>query len=568
MQSIANFINKQLRKVKRPAQYIANEMNMVNKDWNKAQAKVCYVYPDRYEIGMSNLALQIFYDLINRQTEHLLERCFLPDSDMEELLRKEKISLFSLESNKALSEFDALSFSFSTELSYTNALLALDLAQIELLAKDREELSPIIYAGGGGVVNPLPMSLFFDFLIIGDGEDIFPEIVDIIYELKYIKKLNKQDILKAINKKPWAYVPSLCKKPIKRNVYNGFENEKLITKPLVPLIDVVHNRFSLEIMKGCPRACRFCQASYINKPLRIRDKEKLLQQGVSVLENTGYEELSLSSLSSGDYPQIVALLKELDKACSERQVSLSLPSLRVDSFSDDLSFMMNKVRQTGVTIAPEAGSQFLRDVIKKQVTEEDILNTAKFASVNSNKSIKMYFMIGLPRETMKDIEELVTLVYKVMDYIKPKKNKLIVNVSNFVPKPFTPFQWCEQDSIEKLEEKISYLKTSLRHRQLELRWTDTNLSKLESVLSRGDEKVGKLVLQAYKNGASFDSWYDHFDYKIWEKSAEEIGLDVNEYLKGYSLEEELPWSFIDVGITKEYLLREYEASNNIDASQY
>lgn len=568
MQSIANFINKQLRKVKRPAQYIANEMNMVNKDWNKAQAKVCYVYPDRYEIGMSNLALQIFYDLINRQTEHLLERCFLPDSDMEELLRKEKISLFSLESNKALSEFDALSFSFSTELSYTNALLALDLAQIELLAKDREEFAPIIYAGGGGVVNPLPMSLFFDFLIIGDGEDIFPEIVDIIYELKYIKKLNKQDILKAINKKPWAYVPSLCKKPIKRNVYNGFENEKLITKPLVPLIDVVHNRFSLEIMKGCPRACRFCQASYINKPLRIRDKEKLLQQGVSVLENTGYEELSLSSLSSGDYPQIVALLKELDKACSERQVSLSLPSLRVDSFSDDLSFMMNKVRQTGVTIAPEAGSQFLRDVIKKQVTEEDILNTAKFASVNSNKSIKMYFMIGLPRETMKDIEELVTLVYKVMDYIKPKKNKLIVNVSNFVPKPFTPFQWCEQDSIEKLEEKISYLKTSLRHRQLELRWTDTNLSKLESVLSRGDEKVGKLVLQAYKNGASFDSWYDHFDYKIWEKSAEEIGLDVNEYLKGYSLEEELPWSFIDVGITKEYLLREYEASNNIDASQY
>jgi radical SAM family uncharacterized protein len=560
MQSIADFIQRQLIKVNKPSQYIAHEMNMVRKDWSAVKAKVCLVYPDRYEIGMSNLALQIFYDAVNRKSEHLLERCFLPDSDMEELLKEKQVSLFSLESNKALMDFDALAFSFSTELSFTNALLALDLSFIPLTAKERlkDESIPLVYAGGGGISNPLPMSPFFDFLVIGDGEDIFVEIIDIIYELKYVKHFTKEQILNEINKKDWAYVPSLGKKPVKRNVYNGFQTEQLLTEPLVPLIDVVHGRFSLEIMKGCPRVCRFCQASYINKPLRVRDKDKLIEQGMKVIENTGYQELSLSSLSSGDYPQIIPLLKELNQECYERHVSLSLPSLRVDSFTDDLSSMMNKVRQTGVTIAPEAGSQFLREVIKKQVTEEDILRTAKFASLNSLKSIKMYFMIGLPRETMKDIEELVDLVYKIMDHIKPKKNKLIVNVSNFVPKPFTPFQWCTQDSVEMLEQKLSFLKNNLRHRQLELRWTDTHLSKLESILSRGDEKVADLVLQAYKNGASFDSWYDKFNYNTWDKSAEEIGLDVDKYLLGYELNEELPWGFIDMGVTKEYLQKEYD----------
>ncbi|MEI7942954.1 MAG: radical SAM protein, partial [Candidatus Riflemargulisbacteria bacterium] len=423
-----------------------------------------------------------------------------------------------------------------------------------------------VYAGGGGLANPLPMSPLFDSLGRGDGEDILVELIDIIYELKYVKKFTKEQSLNESIKKDWAYVPSLGKRTVKRNVYNGFQSEQLLTDPLVPLIDVVHGRFSLEIMKGCPRVCRFCQASYINKPLRVRDKDKLIEQGMKVIENTGYEELSLSSLSSGDYPQIIALLKELNQECYERHVSLSLPSLRVDSFTDDLSSMMNKVRQTGVTIAPEAGSQFLREVIKKQVTEEDILRTAKFASLNSLKSIKMYFMIGLPRETMKDIEELVALVYKIMDHIKPKKNKLIVNVSNFVPKPFTPFQWCTQDSVEMLEQKLSFLKNNLRHRQLELRWTDTHLSKLESILSRGDEKVADLVLQAYKNGASFDSWYDKFNYSTWDKSAEEIGLDVDKYLRGYALNEELPWGFIDMGVTKEYLQKEYELANLVTLS--
>ncbi len=568
MSSIAEFIQRNLIKVRTPSQYIAHEMNMVKKDWANVKSKICLVYPDRYEIGMSNLALQIFYDLMNRKSEHVLERCFLPDDDMIQLLKEKNVSLFSLESNKGLKEFAALAFSFSTELSFTNALLALDLSFIPLLAKDREddESIPLVYGGGGGVSNPLPMSAFFDFLVIGDGEDVFVEIADIIYELKNIKEFSKKQILQEINKKQWAYVPSLGKKQIKRNIYNGFADEQLQIHPLVPLIDVVHGRFSLEIMKGCPRVCRFCQASYINKPLRVRDKDKLIEQGMKVIEQTGYEELSLSSLSSGDYPQIIPLLKELNQKCYERHVSLSLSSLRVDSFTDDLSSMMNKVRQTGVTIAPEAGSQFLRDVIKKQVSEEDILRTAKFASDNSSKSIKMYFMIGLPRETMKDLEELVALVYKIMDHIKPKKNKLIVNVSNFVPKPFTPFQWCEQDSVDMLEKKLSFLKSNLRHRQLELRWTDTHLSKLESILSRGDEKVADLVLQAYRNGASFDSWYDKFKYSIWDKSAEEIGLDVDKYLKGYELNEELPWSFIDMGVASDYLVREYEASNTIDAS--
>ncbi len=566
MSSINEFIDENLSKVRKPAQYIGHEFNIIRKDWDKAKAKICFVYPDRYEIAMSNLALQIFYDLINRKTEHLLERCFLPDEDMETLMKDKNASLFALESTKALREFDALAFSFSTELSFTNALLALDLAKMSLLSSERLEdnSQPLVYAGGGGVANPLPMSLFIDFFVIGDGEDSFLEVADLIYELKYTKKLSKKLILEELNKLDYVYVPMMGKKTVKRAVYNGFDTEELLTDPLVPLIDVVHGRFSLEIMKGCPRICRFCQASYINKPLRLRDKNKLIEQGKKVIESTGYQELSLSSLSSGDYPQIIELLQELDEDCSKKSVSLSLPSLRVDSFTDGLSFMMNKVRQTGVTVAPEAGSQFLRDVMRKQVSEEDILRTAKFASENSNKAIKMYFMIGLPRETQKDLDAICELVYKIMHHIKPKKSKLIVNISNFVPKPFTPFQWCAQDSMELLDEKISFFKANLRHKQMELRWTDPELSQLESILSRGDEKVADLVLQAYKNGASFDSWYDRFDYKKWQLAAEQLGLDVNKYIAGYGLDEQLPWDFIDMGVESNFLKAEYNKAYEVE----
>jgi radical SAM family uncharacterized protein len=558
MQDIDLFINKSLLKVNKPAQYIAHELNIVQKDWQNSLLKVCYLFPDRYEIGMSNLALQIFYNVINNKTNHLLERCFLPQKDMEDLLKKEKVSIFSLESKKPLIAFDAIAISFPSELNFTNALLAFELANIPFKTEERidNEEIPLIFAGGGGIVNPLPMSNFIDFFVIGDGENVFEEIIETIYNLKNIQKLKKQDILKKLNKKEYIFVPSMKKGTIKRNIYK-LDNDYLLDKPIIPLIDVVHNRFSLEIMKGCPRTCRFCQASYINKPLRIRKKEELLSQGSKILENTGYDELSLSSLSSGDYPDIIPLLISLDKECSQKQVSLSLPSLRVDSFTNELSFMLNKVKQSGVTIAPEAGSQFLREVIKKQITEEDILNTAKFASENSNKGIKMYFMIGLPREEMKDLEELISLIYKIMDHIKPKKNRLIVNVSNFVPKPFTPFQWCAQNTTEELEEKLNFLKKNLRHRQIELRWTDVNLSKLETILSRGDEKIGELILEAYKNGACFDSWYDRFSFPIWEEASRELKIDMHTYLKEYSLEKELKWSFIDMGISLEYLKKEY-----------
>jgi radical SAM family uncharacterized protein len=562
---IQTFLDKNLLKVMKPVAYVGNESNAVVKDWMKTPLSCCLLFPDRYEIGMSNLAVHLFYTLINNRDDMLLERAFLPADDMRLLMKEHDVPLFSLETKHALDQFDVIAFSFPSELNFTNALLALDMSSIALRSVNREEHDPLIIAGGGGVVNPLPMSPFIDVFIIGDGEDSFVMILDDIKTLR-AKGYSRETLLKELAENEHYYVPQFHdgRQTVKRSYLKKFEDKHLILKPIIPLLNVVHNRFSIELMRGCPRDCRFCQASYINKPVRLKKPDSLVAQTKKVIENSGYEEISLSSLSSSDYPYINRLTGDLNEVAQEKNISLSLPSLRIDTFSDELSAVVNKMKQSGVTLAPEAGSQFLRDVIKKNISEEQIMKTVIMASKNSKKGIKLYFMIGLPRETDDDIQALVDLVYTLIDAIKPARNKLIVNVSNFVPKPFTPFQWVPQASSEVLDAKLQFLKQKLRHRQVELRWTDSDLSELEGLLSRGDKSVGDLIELAYKKGAMFDAWYDHFKYEYWKDAMEELSIDKATILGVKQEEDQLDWDFIDVGMKKDRLLKEYLLSTKVD----
>ncbi len=558
MQAIPPFLEDILSTVKRPIQYLGQELNVIRKEPSTDGIRIALVYPDKYEVAMSNLAVQLFYDRINRHSPHVLERVIIPDEDMIEALRTRSILLFSLETQRPLKDFDLIAFSVSTELALTNVLLALDLAQIPLKASDRDETYPLIIAGGGGVMNPLPMSSFLDAIIIGDGEEALVDIADIIAKVGKVKS----SALKALDDKPWAFVPSLHdrKRSLTRAVFSAFKDDTTLITPLVPLMKVVHDRYSLEIMRGCPRKCRFCQASYTSKPIRQKSAAALIEQGKAIIERTGAGELSLASLSSSDYNGLIELIHGLQSVCQEKQVALSLPSLRMDSLTSDMNLMINRLRESGITLAPEAGSQFLRDVIAKDLTLNDIEDAVKLASSNSGKSIKLYFMIGLPRETMADVEAINELAFHLIETIKPKKNKIVINVSSFVPKPYTPFQWCPQDDRETLEQKLNCLKRGTRHRQLELRWTDPELTWLEGLLSRGDERVGDVIERAFRKGACFDAWYDHFQPNLWLEAIQESGLPENEYQLKRDLDEPLPWGFVDMGIRSSVLKEEYQRS--------
>jgi radical SAM superfamily enzyme YgiQ (UPF0313 family) len=560
MSSLPAFLDEVLSSVKRPIQYLGQELNVVRKDPGVGGIRIALVYPDKYEVAMSNLAVQLFYDRINRHSPHVLERVIIPDEDMIDALRLKSISLFSLETQRALKDFDLIAFSVSTELALTNVLLALDLASIPLRSSDRDESFPLVIAGGGGVMNPLPMSLFMDAIVIGDGEEALVEVADLV-SASATKALS----LAALDKKPWAFVPTLHdrKRTLSRAVFSGFKEDTLLIKPLVPLMKVVHDRYSLEIMRGCPRKCRFCQASYTSKPIRQKSAAGLIEQGKAIIEKTGAGELSLASLSSSDYQGLIELIHGLQTLCEEKQVALSLPSLRMDSLTSDMNLLINRLRESGITLAPEAGSQFLRDVIAKDLTLKDIVDAVKLASTNSHKSIKLYFMIGLPRETMADVDAICDLAFHLIEEIKPKKNKIVINVSSFNPKPYTPFQWCAQDDRAILDEKLNLLKKGTRHRQLELRWTDPELTWLEGLLSRGDERVGDVIERAFRKGACFDAWYDHFQPSRWFEAMEEAGLPENEYQKARDLEDPLPWGFVDMGIRLSVVKDEYERAMKV-----
>ena len=566
-----------LYQVAKPARYTGGEWNSIVKDWDKTDIKIVLSYPDLYELGMSNMALPILYELFNSQPDVLAERVFAPWVDMEAVLRARGISLASLENKRPLKDFDIIGFSLGYELTYTNVLNMLHLAQIPVLAMERDDSYPIVIAGGTCALNPEPMTDFIDFFIIGDGEEVSLELLDCFRDWKG-KAAPKKQLLKQVATIPSIYVPSLyqveyqtdglfksitpilpsAKPSIKRRIVSKLPPP--VTKPLVPYIEVVHDRGAVEIQRGCSRGCRFCQAGMIYRPVRERPQEEILQAVGEIITNCGYNEVSLVSLCTNDYPDIDKLVANLIH--HYKDLTLSLPSLRTDSSSVRLVDSLPSRRKTGLTFAPEAGSERLRRTINKYVPEDEILETAAAAFNKGWSSLKLYFMLGLPTETMDDVKEISQLVDKIGSLgrkAKGKRPQIRVSVSTFVPKPHTPFQWVAQASQTELEAKHELLKLGLRQTGSRLSWTDPKVSQLEAVLSRGDRRLGKVIYRAWQLGSTFDAWDEHFNYENWLRAFDEAGLEPSFYAqRERPLDELLPWAHIDVGVTTAFLKQEYQ----------
>ncbi|MBP6467181.1 MAG: TIGR03960 family B12-binding radical SAM protein [Fusobacteriaceae bacterium] len=550
-------VEKYLLTVDKPAQYLGNEFNSVHKDDYKID--MCLIFPDVYEIGMSAVGLRILYFLLNKVEGFSLERCFSPMEDMETILRENNLSLFSLESKKPLKNFKVLGFSLSYELSFTNILNILELGQIPLRAKDRGEEYPLVMAGGTCVFNPKPLEAFFDYFVIGDGEGVMEEIAKIFVANSEKSKREKLELIKDLD---GVYIPVLHKdKTIRRSIITDLNAYDYAGEQIVPYTDIVHDRAVVEIQRGCTRGCRFCQAGMIYRPVRERSLEENVEIIGKALEGTGYNEVSLSSLSSSDYSQIGPLLERLQEKYGKDKLSIQLPSLRMNNHSVNIARSIEGGRKTSFTFAPEAGSQRMRDIINKGVTEKEIINTAISAVEAGWHSLKFYFMIGLPFETMEDVKGIHELVSKVLEETKKISGRVMirVSISNFIPKAHTPFQWAKQMSKEEMEEKHKFLKDLFYNKKgTSAKIHHMETSYLEGILARGDEKISDLIELAFRKGAKMDSWTEYFKPQAWAEAIEELGIDTEKYLGARSLDEKLPWDFIDSGVTKEFYLSEYK----------
>ncbi len=574
-----NYPDNILHQVIKPARYTGGEWNSIVKDWGKTPIKVALSYPDLYEVGMSNMALPILYELLNRQPDVLAERVFAPWVDMAEIMRAKGIPLFSLESKHPLKDFDVIGFSLGYELTYTNVLNMLDLAQIPVRASDRDDSHPIVIAGGGGALNPEPMSDFIDFFVIGDGEEVLLEVVNSLRDWKRQGKgAPKEELFRRVAAIPGIYVPSLYQvayqdgglfKSIAPTVTEASPTiqrrivPKLpppVTKPVVPYIEVIHDRGAIEIQRGCSHGCRFCQAGNIYRPVRERPQEEVLQAAGELIANCGYNELSLVSLSTSDYTNIGKLISGL--LHRYHNLSLSLPSLCIDSFSLELMGALPTGRKIGLTFAPEAGCRRLRQIINKDIDEDAFLEKVAAAFDRGWTGLKLYFMLGLPTETTEDVEGIIQLADKIDSLSRKAKGKrpqLRISLSTFVPKPHTPFQWVAQESEQQLTPKHELLKRGLRRKGIRLWWHDPKVSLLEAALSRGDRRLGEVIHRAWQLGSIFDGWSEHFNYENWLSAFDEAGLDPAFYAqRERSLDEPLPWAHIDAGITPAFLKREYQ----------
>ncbi|MFC1511477.1 radical SAM protein [Candidatus Margulisiibacteriota bacterium] len=522
-----------LPNVQKPARYLGNELNSIHKDWDKTPIRVALSYPDVYEIGMSNSGLQILYHIFNLQPDVLCERVFCPWPDMEQQLQTSNLKLPSLESQKPLDEFDLIGFSLGHELTYTNLITMLKLGNIPLFAKDRKDSDPLVFAGGPCTFNPTSVEPFFDFFVNGEAEEVLLEI---------IRAKNKEELAKI----PGIYVPGINKTVSKRTI-KDFDKVPYPTKPIVPYIETVHDRAFIEIMRGCPRNCKFCHARHTTRPVRLKKPETLVKQAEELIANTGYNELSLISLSSSDYPKIKELAAELTKKLSPKRVNIAVPSLRMDSLSMELTKEILRVRPSGMTVAPEAGTDRLRKEIGKDLTEEQILTGAELAFKNGISSLKLYFMIGLPTETEEDLLGICELAKKILAIGKRITNRarVTVNLSTFIPKPHTPLQRERQISIEESIVKQKLIKQNCKGRNLEVRWHQAEASFLEGVFSRGDQKLAPVIVKAWELGARFDAWSEHFKFDLWQKAFAECGIDPNAYLRERKADESLPWDFIN-----------------------
>ena len=580
--------------VDKPARYIGNETNMVIKDTQKVDVRFAMCFPDVYEIGMSHLGIQILYDMFNQREDTYCERVYSPWPDLDKIMREQNIPLFALESQEPIKCFDFLGITLQYEMCYTNILQVLELGQIPIYAKDRTEEDPIVIGGGPCSYNPEPIADFFDMFYIGEGETAYSELID-IYKVMKKEGKNREEILETIaDKVPGIYVPkfydaeynedgtlksfepnnAFAKKKIMKQVQMDMANTFYPEKPLVSYIKLTQDRVVLEIQRGCIRGCRFCQAGMLYRPIRPRDINFLKETARKMLQSTGHEEISLSSLSSSDYNELQELVYFLIDEFRTKGVNISLPSLRIDAFALDVMSKVQDVKKSSLTFAPEAGSQRLRDVINKGLTEEVILKGAMDAFQSGWNRVKLYFMLGLPTETNEDIEGIAILSDKIAReyYTIPKdqrngKVSIVSSTSFFVPKPFTPFQWARMCTSEEFLEKQRFLngkmKEQLNQKSIKYNWHEAELTQLEGVLARGDRKLSKVIYDVYKAGCMFDSWSEFFKYDEWVKAFEENGIDPLFYTSREREEEELfPWDFIDIGVSKKFLWTEYQTGKN------
>ena len=584
-------LHRILPTVQKPARYVGGEYGQIVKDKSQVDLRVAFCFPDTYEIGMSNIGMRILYGIMNEMDGVWCERVFAPWGDMEAAMRAHHIPLYALESRDSVKDFDLIAFSIGYEMSYTNILNMLDLAGVPLRSEDRPGLEGLVFAGGVCTVNPEPLADFIDFFSIGEGEEMTPEILN-LYRRAKAEGWDKPRFLRAVAEIPGVYVPSryvhrydaagrLCAiepldgAPVQvtKRIVRDLDKAYYPTHTIVPSTEIVHDRTNLEVFRGCIRGCRFCQAGFCYRPVREKRPETLYRQAVESLEDSGNHEITLSSLSTSDYRHLEPLADGLLDYCESKRINLSLPSLRADNFSRELMLKVQRVRKSGLTFAPEAGSQRLRDAINKNVTEEEILTTCATAFSGGWNNVKLYFMLGLPTETDEDVLAIADLVGKIIhtwrDHASSKKRGLSINLSTafFVPKPFTPFQWEAQITPEEYLRRVHLLKENLKSRAVDYRYHSSDLSFLEAVLARGDRRLGPVLEYAVRHGARLDGWDEYFRFDVWMDAFRTCGVDPAYYAqRAYGREELLPWETIDVGISKNFFWRERERAYRSEIS--